>query len=164
MRCKLCSRSAMDLCSRCAKRWMFNPEFGIYCLRPRAKAKFRSQRRLAEFCKEISPEVVLQEVAFPGLKSDKDKLLRFDIAVPGLKILIEYHGCDGFVPFVHHRKSAWLRTKQHDKMKRKFAKDIGWKLIHCSRKDLTPARLETKLKCLRRIRRHRSANPYVETR
>jgi len=128
--CPFCKRKASVLCQRLAKRWVFDRVHGFYRLKNRARVKYKSQTALVRTCRSIFPDLdVFQEIAFPDLVSDKGAMLRYDICIPELSVLIEYHGCTHFVKFIHRKMSNWKRSRYHDKLKKLYAKDNDWNLV-----------------------------------
>lgn len=98
--------------------------------------KHKGQMKLTRTCRKIFPDLrVFQEVAFPDLVSDKGALLRYDIAVPEFRILIEYHGCTKFEKFVHRKRARWDRAKLHDALKKAYAEENEWAFVCFTHQD-----------------------------
>jgi len=134
--CPFCRRKAEGLCRRCSKRWVFDKIHGLYRLKMRARVRHKGQMKLTRTCRRIFPDLrVLQEVAFLDLVSDKGALLRYDIAVPEFRILIEYHGCTKFAKFIHRTLARWNRAKLHDDLKKSYAKENEWAFVCFTHRD-----------------------------
>lgn len=98
--------------------------------------RYKTQNALTKTCRRIfSGLCIYREVAFPDLTSDKGFLLRYDIAIPEVEILVEYHGCAKFVKFVHKRLSSFKRARKHDALKKAYAKHMGWVFVEFTARD-----------------------------
>lgn len=68
--------------------------------------------------------------SFNTLKSDLDRVLRYDFYLPDQNTLIEYQGKQHYAPVGYFGGLKQFKIQQeHDKLKREYAKKHGYKLI-----------------------------------
>ena len=73
-----------------------------------------------------------REKRFPDLRSDKGRMLRYDFAIIGLPLLIEYDGKQHFIRNKSNRlitEESLARTQLHDQLKSQYASDNGYWLL-----------------------------------
>jgi very-short-patch-repair endonuclease/endogenous inhibitor of DNA gyrase (YacG/DUF329 family) len=68
-----------------------------------------------------------KEKTFKNLKDERK--LRYDFYIPSKNLLIEYQGSQHFKNVFGSKRKIWLKQKHHDWLKRKYAKDNGYKLL-----------------------------------
>jgi len=146
-RCPICLRRRCRdrlLCGRCARTWTWDRSMHYFRrkLRGAPPIRWKTQRRLTSVLREIHGEdAVHSEVCPPWACSPKGALLRYDIAIPALRILVEYHGPQ------HYSEEAmrwWIRGGRNspgkvrralshrqtlDELKEVRAREHGWDLV-----------------------------------
>ena len=76
-----------------------------------------------------------RQKTFNGLYGVGNGKLSYDFAIPGYNILIEYHGLQHYKPIEYFGGEKQFKTqKEHDRRKRKYAKENGYTLIEISYK------------------------------
>ena len=76
-----------------------------------------------------------RQKTFNGLYGVGSGKLSYDFAIPGYNILIEYHGRQHYKPIEYFGGEKQFKVqKEHDRRKRKYAKENGYTLIEISYK------------------------------
>jgi very-short-patch-repair endonuclease len=96
----------------------------------------KTERKLYEWCCKHFKDVI-QTFTLKGLKSKKDRPLRFDILINGHKVILELDGPQHFV-----QVSDWddyRETQNTDIIKMNFAESEGYKIIRIYQPDVLNA-------------------------
>jgi len=121
------------LCSRrCSRRYFYDHQHGLVRLKAIRRSPSQAQRRLyLEVRKWVLGQDVAQEVVFPWSIGPSGAGYRYDIAVPGLKLLVEYDSGlhRTFNKHFHRTMRGFIEAQRRDKVKNKMAKAAGWELI-----------------------------------
>jgi len=125
------------LCERHRKKYIYYKKYNMVVLKPRKKVSegqtmvFRTVRDVVNGC--VFKEPVFQEIVFPFLL-----YRRFDIAVPGKKLIIEYDGRQHFQfnKMMHKTKQKFEEYKRNDRIKEAIAKENGWRVVRFNYKQL----------------------------
>jgi hypothetical protein len=139
-RCAICKywrgltkKGPVYLCKRHTKRYIWDRE-NEYLRQKNRGGKWEriwpSQGDLAKAISRLGYKVD-QEVMPLWSQSKKGVLMPFDIAIPEIKVLIEYQGeqHDKQVKFFFKRKNTWLAYIGRQTLKRDLAEKNGWKVI-----------------------------------
>lgn len=92
--------------------------------------KSKGEEKIEQYLNNKNIEYIPQK-KFIDLVSDKDKLLPYDFYLVNKNIIIEFDGKqhDEYIPYFHKTKKAFEELVKRDKLKDKYAKDNGIKLI-----------------------------------
>lgn len=116
---------------RCAGRFFYDHNLGIVRAKGRVKVS-KAQRSLFEDIRRwVSGAPVFQEVIFPWSIGPHGAGYRYDIAVPSLRLVVEYDSEMHFVytKFFHKSMREFASMRLRDQIKDRMAKRAGWKLI-----------------------------------
>ena len=125
------------LCNGCNRTYAWNRS-GRYLRRRVSESKWKHQEDLyivvGKLMREVGedPRRVVTEVGFPdwGI-SNLGGLLRFDLAIPKLHILIDYHGSQHYTPRnrYHRTHAAYEHQVENDDLKRALAPINGYNYL-----------------------------------
>ena len=149
--------SGMVLCTRCGRDYSWYPR-GRYLRLREAGTKWKNQAALLHSIQDGireeggDPRRIVTEVGFPdwGI-SARGGLLRFDIYIPKLNLLVDYHGIQHYKadnPY-HRRRGQYSRQRANDKLKRELAPRNGMNYIVYSYRE----KVEDKEWVMRKLRK-----------
>lgn len=124
--CKVCGHfSTRNLCRSCVKKFSRINCFSLFRLKP-YKRTFKTQQTLYKQIKVLFKKRTFQECVF-----DWYPFKRYDIAVPELKLIVEYDGIQHFkqIKFFHKNREEFDLYRANDHAKEEIAKIQGWKVI-----------------------------------
>lgn len=96
-------------------------------LKPKSNCS-KLHKQIREFLKRVIPNH--QIIEEPSIRGCSKGVLRLDFMILGLMLIVEADGIqhDKFTPFFHS-KSEFLKAKQRDILKERFAELNGFRLI-----------------------------------
>lgn len=129
-------------CKICGNKWKSEPHSllrGNGC--PKCSSS-KGERYIINYLNENNIEYIHDEPYFNDLRGCNNGILRPDFILPNHKIWIEFDGQQHFEPIDFAGKGKeWAEKnfeyiKRNDKIKNKYAKENGWRLIRISYLDL----------------------------
>ena len=129
-------------CKICGNKWKSEPHSllrGNGC--PKCSSS-KGERYIINYLNKNNIEYIHDEPYFNDLKGYNNGILRPDFILPNHKIWIEFDGQQHFEPVDFAGKGKeWAEKnfeyiKRNDKIKNKYAKENGWRLIRISYLDL----------------------------
>lgn len=126
------------LCAKCNREWLWYPG-GRYFRRRESESRWKGQSQLVDTVTSIvkglgiDSRSIISEVGFPdwGI-STGGGLLRYDVAVPKLRLLVDYHGVQHYTPdnrFHRGNMDKYNRQRDNDKLKAKLSGINGWNYV-----------------------------------
>jgi len=128
------------LCLQCGRKWLFYP-VGRYVRKRDSHSRWKHQDQLRDTISTIlrpfgiRKESIYTEVGFPEWgTSIRGGLLRFDVVVPKLRLLVEYHGMQHYkYPNRYHKTEGEYKVqKSNDRRKVALTAENGWHYLTLS--------------------------------
>ena len=157
MKCCVCLRDGekkggVSLCARHSSIFLWDEKEGYLRQRKHGgkwEGIWPSQASVAKMIEQVGYKVD-QEVRPLWALGDKGALLPYYMAVPELKVLVEYQGEQHYhrVRLFFKTKALWAAFLQRQKLKKELAKQNGWQLVEITYKDkpLTHTKVMKKIK------------------
>jgi len=122
------------ICNKCKGEWAYNASGGYIRKRSLVSPWYHQnqlRKHIATILKDrgIKRSQVVSEVSFPrwGI-SQGGGLLRFDIGVPSINLLVDYHGEQHYQKGIVNN-DTWKRQKANDLLKTRLVPQFGWTYI-----------------------------------
>jgi hypothetical protein len=136
---KLTKKGPVYLCEKHAKRYVWDKD-NEYLRQKNWGGKWDfiwpTQGSLARAIRKLGYKVD-QEVMPLWAKSRKNVLMPFDMAIPEIKVLVEYQGEQHTkqIKVFFRRRNLWKAYLRRQSRKRRLAKENGWRVVEFTPED-----------------------------